>query len=241
LPNQIIDKTDAAATAVDNHIEIPTAENNTADAGVLATHPDITAAQEKLDAAIGATLGIMSDGGDLVEHSQLITELAANLQAVRLLHNKELIEDVQRKLADDITRLVDMSGIKGLGQKVLALGWKSSELNTPRGESMVSASVTFNPSAYVKNPNGNGGGDSDKSRINYFVDGVKFTPRQFADKYAEGEERSHSHFVNWPSSEKVGGKIVLRLRDKGHKVDVIRNSDNTAAEATAEEKTTTSD
>jgi hypothetical protein len=245
LPKLIEDTTDAADTAVvENHIDITTADNGTADNVIPTFHPDITAAMEKLDAAMSAISKIIADGGDLVTHARFIAELADDLQNVRLLHNKDLIASAVSKLSLDIEKLVSESGLHELGQKVLAIGWKSSELNTPRGEPTVTASVILNPEQYAKNGNGNGnGGDSDKSRIAYFVNGQKYTPRQLADTFAEGTERSHSHFKNWTSSEHVAGSIVKRLRIAGAKVEVLRggktaDADGAVTESTAETEDT---
>jgi hypothetical protein len=228
LPNKI--ETDAAATAVENHIDT-TAAAKTADNVFPMFHPDITAAMEKLEAAKMETIQLLTDGGDLVAHARFIAELADDLQNVRLLHNKDLIMDAVAKLASDIAELVAASGLHELGQKVLAVGWKSSELNTPRGESTVTPTVVLNPEQYVKGSGGNGS-DSDKSRIAYFVNGVKYTPRNLADTFAEGAERTHSHFKNWTSSDHVAGSIVKRLRAQGSKVEVIRGGKPADAIAT---------
>ena len=142
--------------------------------------------------------------------------------------NSTVIEEEKAQLATAISNLVGASKLSGLGVNVSSLRWFASHVTEEKVEEE-DGSTTVKWATYpdeVRFPKGEVAAptmsqNGARPKYTYRVDGVDYSARQLADKFANEEQRKTSNFKTYPTAKSIAGKIMETLKTDGHEAEVV--------------------
>jgi len=161
------------------------------------------------------------EGADIGDMAIELVDLRAKLSSAKATENAQAINDAKSNLIAGIKALVEGSKIESLlGTKVVGLAYTVTFPASDQPNVEPAYAVHVNPKRVGKaSEKSTTPKNGTRGRKTFTVDGTDYKAREFVDKFAVGEERTHSYFNAW-ASKLAEGTIVPRMAKEGKTVTV---------------------